>query len=208
MMKTEFAQRGFHRKAGVMSEDELRAAVARSREDGFRALFAEYSGYVYTIVWNRLRTVCTKEDAEECVSDVFAEIFRQFDSIAPGGLHGLIAAAANRRAVDYFRRATAKKQQAAIPEDALPELRSPDDVAADYESGELSALLLETVLTLGEPDATIIVQKYYYGRNSDEIAQTLQMKPSAVRVRLSRALKRLRGKLSEAGITMYEGGAL
>ena len=51
-----------------MTEHELRALIGRSRDEGFRQLFQQYSGYVYAIVWNRISSVGSREDAEECIS--------------------------------------------------------------------------------------------------------------------------------------------
>lgn len=185
-----------------MTEDELRALIGRSRENGFRALFQQYQGYVYSIVWDRIRTVGTKEDAEECVSDVFASVFLQFDSIGQGALQGFIGTLAKRTAIDLFRKRTAKKAAAALPEEEMAQLASEEDIAADCESAELSSALLDAVRSLGEPDATIIIQKFYYDRNTEEIAEAVNLKPTNVRVRLSRALKRLRTLLPDHGISL------
>ncbi|MBQ4465625.1 MAG: RNA polymerase subunit sigma-24, partial [Oscillospiraceae bacterium] len=43
----------------------------------------------------------------------------------------------------------------------------------------------------------IIMQKYYYGLRSDEIAKIVGLRSSTVRSRLTRAMKRLRGMLRE-----------
>lgn len=183
-----------------MTEDELRALIERSEEDGFRAVFQQYQSYVYAIVWRQIRTVGTKEDAEECVSDVFASAFLHFDSIAPGALQGYLGTLARHTAVDLFRKRTAKKERAVIPADDLPETADSTDIQSEYEQSELSRTLYETVRSLGEPDAGIVIQKYFYGRSAAEIAAAVGLKPVAVRVRLSRALKRLRTLLSDKGI--------
>ncbi|MCR5480276.1 MAG: hypothetical protein K6F27_10530 [Ruminococcus sp.] len=62
-----------------MTEQELRNLLRRSKEAGQRAIFDQYSNYVYTIVYSKLRTCGTYEDVEECVSDVFAKIFMSLD---------------------------------------------------------------------------------------------------------------------------------
>ena len=73
-----------------MTEQELRLAVRENRKDGYKALFQQYHSYVYAIVYNRIRSAGTHEDAEECVSDVFLDIFRQFDRIGEGKLQSYI----------------------------------------------------------------------------------------------------------------------
>ena len=64
------------------------------------------------------------------------------------------------------------------------------------------SLVLDCIDALGEPDSTIIVQRYLFGRNSREIASELSMSPTAVRMRMSRGLKKLRKKLAELDVTL------
>jgi RNA polymerase sigma-70 factor (ECF subfamily) len=45
------------------------------------------------------------------------------------------------------------------------------------------------------------MEKYYYGKSSSEIADSVEMKADAVRQRLSRAIKKLRSLLAD----IYEG---
>ena len=65
-----------------MTEQEIRQAVSRSQKQGFRVLFQEFYPYVYRIIWEQIRAVGTKEDAEECVSDIFAELFEKFSRMS------------------------------------------------------------------------------------------------------------------------------
>lgn len=184
-----------------MTEGELRAQISYSRESGFRLLFQQYQGYVYSIVWSHIKSVCTKEDAEECVSDVFASVFLHFDEIGEGVMQGYIGTVAKRTAIDTFRRHTAKKA-AVFTGEELPEIVSAENIAADYEHTEQCEELFRAVKSLGEPDAEIVIQKYYYDRSTEEIAEAVQMKPVTVRVRLSRALKRLKTLLAQNGFSL------
>jgi RNA polymerase sigma-70 factor (ECF subfamily) len=67
---------------------------------------------------------------------------------------------------------------------------------------ETRSILISKINELGEPDSTIILQKYYYDRSSSEIAEQLSMKASAVRMRAARALDKLKTTLASAGITL------
>jgi len=183
-----------------MTESEIRSLIDSSQEEGFRALFQQYQSYVYAIVWRRICAVGTKEDAEECVSDVFTEVFLHYDEIEPGSLQGFLATVANRRAVDCFRRHTAQKSQFTIDADTIPEQASDEDIEAQSDAKSLSRFLHEQILALGEPDSTIILHKYFYERSTSEIAASLKLSPVNVRVRMSRALKRLRTLLAEKEI--------
>ena len=78
----------------------------------------------------------------------------------------------------------------------IPSAERVDEIA---ERAETAHEVLDAVNSLGEPDSTIIMQKYYYGKSSYEIADMVGMKADAVRKRLSRVLKRLRDVLSDIG---------
>ena len=185
-----------------MTEWELRALIRRSEKEGFRALFQEYRAYVYTVIWNRIGLIGSREDAEEAVSDVFADVFLHFEEIREGSLQGYIGTVAKRTAIDWFRRLSVHAPGEELPEDV------PDgtDVTAAGENAVMRDQLLRAVESLGQPDANIILQRFYYDRNYNEIARALKMAPAAVRMRASRALKRLRTLLGESFDP--EGGAL
>ena len=185
-----------------MTENELRSLISRSKEDGFKALFQQYKGYVYTIVWNRLRTVGTKEDAEECISDIFADVFLHYEEIHVGALQSYIGTVAKRTAIDAFRKLSSGQQTIPIDDSTVLSLLSEENIETDYETLALHRLLIEKIQSLGEPDATIIIQKYYYDRKSEEIAKAVHLQPVNVRVRLNRALKRLRKLLDDEGISL------
>ena len=179
-----------------MTEHELRAAVSSSRKEGYRLLFAEYYPYVYHIVWNTIRAVGSPEDAEECVSDVFAELFGQFDAIEEGGLHGFIRMLARRRAINLFHRLTGQKPTVSLDEETAGELASDERLEDALIEAQGQDKLLAHIRSLGSPDTEMILLKYFYGCNATQIAEKLRMNPITVRVRLSRALKKLRKLLT------------
>ena len=189
----------------MRSESELRFAVSRSRKDGYHLLFQQYHSYVYAIVWNRIRAAGTHEDAEECVSDVFLDIFLNFDQIDEGKLQSYIRTIAKRKAIDYFRKLTAHPQPEPLEDQTLDMAVSDENVEQDYELTELRLTLLDRIRSLGEPDTTIIMMKYYYDCKPEEIAQTVHLTRANVRKRLSRAMKRLKQMLDDAGFTANGG---
>ena len=188
-----------------MTESELRSKISESRKEGFRILFQQYHGYVYAIVWNRICKVGSHEDAEECVSDVFTDIFLQFDQIEDGKLQSYIRTVAKRRAINCFYRLTAKPVTISMEEMEYDTTASDEDIERDIEQASLRSILLKKVKMLGEPDATIIMMKYYYEAEPAAIAQAVHLSRSAVRMRLSRAMKRLAKLLEEDGYTLDAG---
>ncbi|MBR2913912.1 MAG: sigma-70 family RNA polymerase sigma factor [Oscillospiraceae bacterium] len=186
-----------------MTERELRSLIDGSRKDGFRSLFQHYNGYVYAIVWDHIRSVGTHEDADECLADVFTDVFLHFDKIEEGRLQSYIRTVAKRKAVDCFRRLSAKPPSSSMEdEEEAIQAASDTNVEQDYERTALRQILLDKIRLLGEPDTTIVMMKYFYDCKSDEIARVVHMNHAAVRQRLHRAMKRLQELLSDEGISL------
>ena len=194
-----------------MTGSEYAELIKRSPHDGRRALFDEYYKYVYTIVCARLSACGRREDFEECVSDVFAEVFSALGEGEryEGELKSFIGVIAKRRAIDRYRSISSEAKHFALTnsdDDELDKISADLSVEEETERAQLQRLILDEIERLGEPDSSIIIRKYYYGQNSRQIAEALSMKTSAVRMRCSRALKKLKKSLEKLGIERPDRG--
>ena len=72
----------------------------------------------------------------------------------------------------------------------------------NIEKKEFEMMILEKIKELGSPDSDIIIHKYFFDRNSTEIARILKMNPITVRSRCKRAIKHLKNTLSDFDITL------
>ena len=188
-----------------MTHNEFRRAAKSSLENAQRMLFEEYFNYVYTIVFSRLRSCAGREDIEECVGDVFADIYIYYDDSkdVSGDISGFIGAVARRKAADVYRKLTRHSLgRVSLDDEETMNIKAPDDTAETVEKKELNSSLMHCVELLGEPDSTIIIQKYFFMRSAKEIAELVSLTPEAVRVRSSRALKKLREKLTALNISL------
>ena len=187
-----------------MTNRELAEMLQSSPAECHRALVKEYGRYVYAIVYNKLRGCGTNEDIEECVSDVFADIFIKFEynEKYADDIKAYIGTVAKHKAIDRFRSLIAANSHTVYAdEDDMGELVSDFSMNEHIESSEMRRVLLDKIDQLGEPDSTILIQNFYYNRNSNEIAKSVSMTAVAVRARCSRAMSKLRTLLLEAGIT-------
>lgn len=116
-------------------------------------------------------------------------------------MQAYIGTVAKRKAIDKYRKLISDKTVLADSEEFL-NLPDDTDIAADSETMERNRLIYEKIRSLGEPDATLIIQKYYYDRKSKDIAKDVNMTPGAVRVRLNRALKKLKELLKSENISL------
>ena len=189
-----------------MTDRELKAGMKKNPKKVRSAVFEEYCNYVYAIVINKIRNFASREDIEECVSDVFADFFRSADKLGNNSedLKNYIGTIARRRAVDAFRNLR-KNYGATVSlddEEYACEIRSDVNIEKATERSERDAILLEKVHELGEPDSTIIIQQYYYNRTSSEIGRIVSMTAAAVQKRSIRARKKLYSMLAEVGVSL------
>ncbi|HPY83673.1 MAG TPA: sigma-70 family RNA polymerase sigma factor [Ruminococcus flavefaciens] len=188
-----------------MTDSELQNLLKSSPQAGHRAVIEEYTGYVYAIVYNKLRSCGTNEDVDECVSDVFASFLMKYkpDSGYEGDLRGYIGTIAKRTAISRYRSLSTKfGRSVSIEEESVGELRDTADIEESAEKADTQRLLIDAVENLGEPDSTIILQSFFYNRTAKQIAEMVSMTTAAVLMRKGRALKRLKDILSRSGITL------
>ena len=186
-----------------MTDYELRELMAESVQKCHRAVFDKYCNYVYAIVINVLRNCGSREDIEDCLSDIFLKIYKRFDESTDfsGNLKGFIGTVSRNTAIDAFRRINATNNRfVSIDDEIMEEVRSDERLVENTEKRELSRILLGKIRDLGEPDSTIIIQQYFYNRTAKEIAKSISMTSAAVQKRSSRAKQKLKALLIEAGI--------
>ena len=120
-----------------------------------------------------------------------------------GSLKAYIGTSAKRRAIDIKRSLVSHtSKNVPLEDDLSSSLPSADNIEAQTENAELSEMLLARISSLGEPDASIIIHKFFYEHNSSETAKILGMNPITVRSRLRRALKKLKSLLADLDITL------
>lgn len=187
-----------------MTGAEYCRIFSRSAEKAYQTLFDTYGDYIYAVVYSKLKNAASKEDIEECVSDILAELyfgkgenFPQNDDLKP-----FISVVAQRRAADRFRMPSRGKQFVSETGQQLSDFPSDTDIEKQTDTAELRNILLSEIKALGPPDSEILIHKFYFSRSSSEIGRLLSMNPSSVRTRCRRAMKRLETRLKEIGITL------
>ncbi|MBQ7007921.1 MAG: sigma-70 family RNA polymerase sigma factor [Ruminococcus sp.] len=190
-----------------MTDKEYLELYRNSPTTAQNMLFEEYVGYVYSIVFNKLRSCAGHEDIEECVGDIFFSVYQNYEinKSFDGDLKGFIGTIAARKAVSKFRSITLHNGRTTSMEDEVFEIADDENIEENAEKSELRKTLLDVIRSLGEPDSTIVLQKFYFNESSAKIAEKLSMTSAAVRVRCGRAIKKMRKLLEAQGITLKEG---
>ena len=160
-------------------------------ERGIRELFNEHGGLVYYTV-RRILKGYPEDDIEECVSDVLFYLYQNRDRLAleDDAIKAYLGKTAAHRAIDHRRkvfRLPTPTEDALFDADAS--VQSAEELAVSSLTREE---LIDAILSLGDPDATILIGKYFFGMKGKEIGAMLHMKENTVVSRATRALKRLR----------------
>lgn len=178
-----------------MTDRELIELLRSDPEKGLTAVVKQYSCYVYKIANIRLSGICSKEDIEETVSDIFIRFYTvgQESGFAFESVRGSLSLIAGRHCINVFNKHCKKPK--VVPLDEVIELTA--DESSDTPLGRT---LSDAIDKLGEPDTTIFLRKYFFGQSSKAIAKDLDMKPNTIDKRISRGLVRLRKILEEEGL--------
>lgn len=171
--------------------------IKKNPEKGMAVLIKQYSGLVNAIVKNKISGVCSYEDIEETVSDVFISFYKSINSVDlnKGSLSAYLATIAKRKSIDKLRSCNNHNEIRIDDEFSYIELEDKQNLETQIEKKLLLKKLMKEIDKLGEPDSTIIYRKYLLCESSKAIAEHLGLTDENVRVRLHRALKKIETKL-------------
>ena len=181
-----------------MFDSALLKMIKSDKNKGLSHLIDQYTPLVYTVVRNKISSVCSAEDIEETVSDVFIAFYNQLDSVdlSKGSIAAYLMTIAKRKAVDVFRKNASKQEVKPVEdEDNLIELPDSFSLEDEVQQKELRQKLISVINSLGEPDSTIIIHKFYLRESSKDIAQLTGLSSDNVRKRLQRALRKIEKEL-------------
>lgn len=180
-------------------EQDMLQTLCDDPAKGIRVMTEQYGGLVYAVTWRRLQGKFSKEDIEECVSDIFYELYRCREKIdlEKGTIKTFLLTIAERQAIRYYERKMERLDKVSLQEQYERGEELPDamDVEQQTIQKEESERLLEAIKGLGEPTSHIIIQKYYYGLTAKEIGEELGLTKNAVEKRIKRGLAKLKQTL-------------
>ncbi|MDE6781931.1 MAG: sigma-70 family RNA polymerase sigma factor [Ruminococcus sp.] len=177
-----------------MSDCELLELLDSSPKKAYEKIIEQYSNLVYAITANKLNLYANSEDIEDCVSDIFVEVFRNLSnfSVSKGSLKVFISTIAKHSAIDAYRRLSYR--QSVTDENDISEyglLDMDENVEETVVKKINRQKVREAVMSLKEPERSVIIHQYYYNHTIREIADILCMSAGAVQQRSLRARKRI-----------------
>lgn len=187
-----------------MEDSKLLRLLKKDPNAGMEQLMDQYAGLVYAVVKGRLAdSYHVSTDIEDCVADVFSQFYAHLADYDPNrsSIKTYLCVMARNQAVTVAK--WRSREQGTVSLDEAPfSPQLADDVLIDsaLAEEELRREVFDAVKSLGEPDASILLRKYYFGESSKEIADALGLTVSNVDTRTHRALHQLKSMFGEKSI--------
>jgi len=169
----------------------LQAFQERRSEAAFAELVRRYTGLVYSVAKRRLADAALAEDITQIVFIRFARTPPRLKT--PGELAAWLHRTTLNAAIDVWRSETrrrAREQQVAVMESTHPE----PDV---WE--EISPKLDEALNQLGDDDRQALLLRFFGRKSMRDVGTSLGVSEDAAKMRVSRAVDRLRTQLNAGG---------
>lgn len=188
-----------------MTDDKILALLDSNPSEGIKRLIDCYAALVYNIVYGKLGDVLSSDDMEEFVGFVFSKIYEKRGEInfSRGTLKGYIATVTKRMCIDEYRRHISRIHTEPLTEEIANSTSGTGNLQEEVERSIDQKALIEALKHIGARDRDLLFRRYYYHQSSVQIAEELHMSDAAVRMRISRALKKLRLLLSENGLSYF-----
>jgi RNA polymerase sigma-70 factor, ECF subfamily len=186
------------RELADASDVTLVVAIGRYRQDALAEAYRRHAGAVFGLA---KRLLSDQARAEEIVQEVFLRLWNQPDRFDAdrGTLRSFLLANAHGRAVDLLRADGARR--AREEREAAKTAGQGYDVAREVWDLSLARHVRDALSALQPGERAAIELAYFGGHTYKQVADLLGEPEGTVKSRIRSGLKRLRGELTDAGVT-------
>ena len=177
------------------SDEVLIGRIASGDRLAMQVLFARHHVRVYRFV---LRLVRDESRAEDLISEVFLDVWRQADRFeGRSAVSTWLLAIARFKALSALRR----RPDEELDEETRRAIEDPiDDPEVALEKKDKSAMIRKCLTKLSAEHREIIDLVYYHEKSVEEVAEIVGIPENTVKTRMFYARKRLAELLKAAGI--------
>jgi RNA polymerase sigma-70 factor (ECF subfamily) len=173
--------------AGETSSDEfLVEQIGGGSKPAMQALFARHRTHVYRWL---LRFVSNETLAEDLLSEVFLDVWRQADRFqCRSSVSTWLISIARHKALSARRRRPDAELDEKIEATVADPANDPEVALQENDRGEL---LRQALVRLSPQHREVIDLVYYHEKSVDEVAHILDVPPATVKTRMFYARKKL-----------------
>ncbi|OGV66030.1 MAG: hypothetical protein A2283_08575 [Lentisphaerae bacterium RIFOXYA12_FULL_48_11] len=173
----------------IEREDLIRRAIISGDAGAFDMMWKEYGQMLFAMM---LSMLCSHQDAEEVLQDVFVKIARNRDGIAGArNMSGYIYTIARNEALNFMKKR--KKVQEPTDPAKLWLVPADEEESLGDESIRVAGLLAE----LPEDQRTVIVMKIYQNMTFDDIACAMGISLNTAASRYRYGMEKLKTLLGD-----------
>ena len=200
--KSEYYGERLFRMNTIEDEKIIELFWERS-EDAVRQTEAKYGRYLLTVAGNILSD---EQDCQECVNDVLLAAWNAIPPARPQVLKLFLARVTRNIAVSKWRSLTAGKRgsgQAELVLDEIREMSSGRDIADEVaDNMVLSQAISSFLRSKSRMERIVFTKRYWLFMTTREIAESVGLSESNVKVMLHRMRKELRKLLIKEGFEL------
>lgn len=183
-----------------MDDQAIIALFNERSEQAIAELISKHGASVRKITANILRN---PQDVEESASDTYLQIWNLIPPEVPRSLRAFVCSVARNTALKRYHSDSAQKRNSHydIALDELEECIPASGTAESVlEARELSRCINAFLGNLGYDDRYLFIRRYYYADSVTAIAQSMNLTPHRVSVRLFRIREKLQQHLRKEGM--------
>jgi RNA polymerase sigma-70 factor (ECF subfamily) len=170
----------------------------------FRVLVERHSRALFRLAF---RITGSREDAEDVVQDTFVRAFRQLDRFESRANFGTWLYRIGFNCAIDLTRARPHRETAEAPEllDRRPDAGQPASGDDLVFAGQISSRVQRALGSLSDQERAAFVMRHYHECSIDEIGHALNLKTSAAKHAVFRAVRKMRAALRPLVATADEG---
>ena len=162
------------------------------------SFYEKYNPQIRATVARILKYAGKVQDIDDCVNVVYLELMEKLQQYneTRGTLGAFVAVIARSAALNYCK-SSMRRTSELVGDDKLDFLANP----VEYEGEVEFKLLVENILEkLNKKERLLFTMRYIYFYSPEEIAKAMQIKRSAVDMRVNRLKKKIKDFLIKGGI--------
>lgn len=183
----------------MVDDERIVKFLIERNEEGLKLLDEFYTSFLTYTISSILKY--SKEDIEECLSDVYVKIWNGIDAFdnTKASLKTYLARMARNHAIDMLRRKN-KEQRLSVNnyDDLTKEYPDPSiNLEEQFLKKEELDSLNRNIRKLKQKERELFIRRYFYDQPSKQIGYEMGFSVSAVDNKLSRIRKKIKGWIKE-----------